>query len=382
MKYLSLLLLVLSLSFVEAKSQNVIVADNPQDETPCPGQFFHLRLDGSHPNYCFCTQNDWTVNGAFNGYGHSQILTATCSPMTVEVTGQACNAPCVGGNFYAVRTIFPKLVTDLGQITWSSGGNSGTGTFSLPCLIEPTVTLSLPEWTCPGSYQWSPLPSGWTLISGSLTSRTITIQGGCSSANTFSGTITSSCGSTNRAITINRHTTDPLPFNHLKPSQFCLNDNVSIVYGITIDNCPEPTYTYRFINCSGVHGSGGATVTFDQLGTATVCRTRITPCGSSNEICADFTVVSCKPATGFTKEEFEAEMEAYPNPASSYLNIFIPSIEGVTTVKVVDISGRVVQELEVLNTLTVDVSNLPNGVYFLQAATNSFLATKKIEINR
>jgi hypothetical protein len=65
-------------------------------------------------------------------------------------------------------------------------------------------------------------------------------------------------------------------------------------------------------------------------------------------------------------EENVAKVLVYPNPASDYLII---STEGNYTVKMLNLSGQIVSEKQVAETVRIDVKDLPNGIYFIQIAT-------------
>lgn len=69
-------------------------------------------------------------------------------------------------------------------------------------------------------------------------------------------------------------------------------------------------------------------------------------------------------ATGLSEAETILPLQAYPNPASSNI-YFNPQLE-LNTIKLMDISGKVILETDENN--PIDVSNLANGLYVLMAS--------------
>jgi hypothetical protein len=76
----------------------------------------------------------------------------------------------------------------------------------------------------------------------------------------------------------------------------------------------------------------------------------------------------------------------YPNPAQNELNVQFEGINGKASLKIVDITGRVVMEKNVEVTLNqytgiLDISNLQSGMYQLTITTadNKTVSTKAIK---
>ena len=76
----------------------------------------------------------------------------------------------------------------------------------------------------------------------------------------------------------------------------------------------------------------------------------------------------------------------YPNPAANMLTVSTPELQGEYTLNIVNTLGAEVFSTVVnqnnSNTITVDVSELSNGVYFVSLKTESNTTMKKIMINR
>jgi hypothetical protein len=74
-----------------------------------------------------------------------------------------------------------------------------------------------------------------------------------------------------------------------------------------------------------------------------------------------------------TNFEFK-KISLYPNPTNSVLNI--QTLEQIKTVTITDISGRV-SSFKALDTKTIDVSSLPNGIYFVAIQTDNGTVREK-----
>lgn len=93
---------------------------------------------------------------------------------------------------------------------------------------------------------------------------------------------------------------------------------------------------------------------------------------SGNHGAKDWWVVklSSDPAVG-TKNLFTktGDLEIFPNPASTSINLKIQLEYSTFNIVISDLLGRKIRSETMLNAENVDVSQLPNGYYFIQAAT-------------
>jgi len=79
------------------------------------------------------------------------------------------------------------------------------------------------------------------------------------------------------------------------------------------------------------------------------------------------------------QEEEYFEFKVYPNPASDILNIQIPSANEFTTLRVYDILGKKVLELDITETSKqLDISSMSSGVYMMSIQSNESSATFKL----
>lgn len=72
-----------------------------------------------------------------------------------------------------------------------------------------------------------------------------------------------------------------------------------------------------------------------------------------------------EPPTGIENTEITA-IGIYPNPVVNTISISVQDAAIIKSIKIIDLAGTVVKNLHPEGTLTFDVSDLVNGMYFLQ----------------
>jgi hypothetical protein len=77
------------------------------------------------------------------------------------------------------------------------------------------------------------------------------------------------------------------------------------------------------------------------------------------------------------KWEEESEVVVYPNPTSGALHVTSDALH-VTDVEVFDVYGKRHALRVTSNEMTIDISDLPVGIYFMKIATDKGIITKKI----
>ena len=83
-----------------------------------------------------------------------------------------------------------------------------------------------------------------------------------------------------------------------------------------------------------------------------------------------------------------AEFGMYPNPAKDQLTVEVPlEKDADVAVSIMDVAGKVaVQQHHMMvkgdNRMTLDVSSLPNGVYFVQVRNGELAGTRKLVVNK
>ncbi len=73
------------------------------------------------------------------------------------------------------------------------------------------------------------------------------------------------------------------------------------------------------------------------------------------------------------------DFKIYPNPTDSSLSLELPETTDVQSIKIVDLTGKIVREEMYENGNKVHLGNLPSGVYFLNLfnSENQFIGRKK-----
>ncbi len=80
-------------------------------------------------------------------------------------------------------------------------------------------------------------------------------------------------------------------------------------------------------------------------------------------------------------EQLAQQFVAYPNPATSVLNIEFNKIDKTNTLKIIDLTGNVVYQTSTnLPKIGIDVSAFSAGIYFVQVSNNNLAKTSKITI--
>lgn len=93
---------------------------------------------------------------------------------------------------------------------------------------------------------------------------------------------------------------------------------------------------------------------------------------STTEGCTDSAMVIIEIADCAGLDDLEKEfISLYPNPTKSHVNLTFDKIKSSFTVLILDLEGRKVMESNFTNSknVSVELSNLPNGVYFLYVKT-------------
>jgi shikimate 5-dehydrogenase len=77
----------------------------------------------------------------------------------------------------------------------------------------------------------------------------------------------------------------------------------------------------------------------------------------------------------------ESEIEVFPNPANSYLNIQLPADVVLENIQLNDLNGKTLIEKNTLlerKKTVLDIKSIPNGTYLLQLQTDKGVVNKKV----
>jgi hypothetical protein len=82
--------------------------------------------------------------------------------------------------------------------------------------------------------------------------------------------------------------------------------------------------------------------------------------------------------TGIINVNSDYSLQLFPNPVSDILNGNISEYTGTTGLQVTSTTGQLfLQNITTQPNFTIDVSNLPPGVYFLQLTAHNSRVAKK-----
>ncbi len=83
---------------------------------------------------------------------------------------------------------------------------------------------------------------------------------------------------------------------------------------------------------------------------------------------------------GLDENSFSAQLNVYPNPTDGQISISFSDASQIQTLRILDINGRVVLELnkEVQSKIDIDLSNYHSGVYFVEVSNERGTVTRKI----
>lgn len=88
-----------------------------------------------------------------------------------------------------------------------------------------------------------------------------------------------------------------------------------------------------------------------------------------------------KSATGVAEGSNLTSIKLFPNPAKGVVNVLLPSNSGNSNVEISNTEGMVVKQLQLNNTVsTIDVSELPTGIYFVKIQMSSRTVIEKLII--
>ena len=140
----------------------------------------------------------------------------------------------------------------------------------------------------------------------------------------------------------------------------------------------EAGATYQWLTCPDYGVVDGATEQTFEPSEAGAYACMITIDGGCTDTteCVEFDFESID-------EEEALAVVLYPNPTNGQLNIQFIGLSEDATVAVLDIKGSVVMNLQtVKSTEIVDLSNVENGIYFVQIKTSESVLTKKVTVKK
>lgn len=400
-----------------ATSNAIVVTVNPSPTTPvitasgattfCNGG--NVTLTSSQSTGILWSNNATTpsINVISSGsydvtYTDANGCTATSFPTTVivnanpsapTITANGSTTFCTGdsvtlssnqatGNLWSTNETTQSITVMTSgsyDVTYTDANGcsatSNTTTVSVSNAPAPTITIQGNTALCPGetvtltssagnSYLWSNGP----------TTQSITV----STAGTYFVTVTNSnpCNGTGASSSVTV-TTLPAP-----TSSFTYNVPVVNQYQFTNTSSGGTIYAWDFGDASQSSAQNPAHVYFIS-GTYTVT---LTVTGANG--CSTTSTQVINANVGVTEQTLVNAMTLYPNPANDNMNIEL-SMNDNSEVQIMayNLSGQIlVNENKNLatgkTTLTYDVANWSNGIYFIRVTSGNTVNTMKVVISR
>ncbi|MCL2510981.1 MAG: M4 family metallopeptidase, partial [Bacteroidales bacterium] len=122
-------------------------------------------------------------------------------------------------------------------------------------------------------------------------------------------------------------------------------------------------------------GDKDPVVQFREAGTFSVRLKTINAGGFDIELKAKYIHVA--PKTAIAEQDIASQITIYPNPTSGEIQVTSYELQ-VTSVEIYDVMGRKQEIIFNFQLSTFNLTNLPNGIYFLQITTDKGIITKKI----
>ena len=277
---------------------------------------------------------------------------ATISGQTISAgaTSTALTFSCTATSYLMIPVSYHSIrvaYRPTGTTTWTPVANSGSYINYTIMDVMNDTDMVLFDSLHVGSH---------TIAAGSAITVSTSI-GNQSYTDNFSGTIQAVLinTTTGASFTIQQHTSEHINDNYDYATLTFTNSDVSVTPGVY---ALEIQHQYN--------GSGNFYTTSSDYYVNPILMT-----------------VTGGTATGVTPVTATSDVYVYPNPASDLINILIQGVD-VTALRMMDVQGRTVKILDAgkQTVITVPVSDLAAGVYFLEAETATGTITKKIVITK
>ncbi|MFM2155404.1 MAG: hypothetical protein RL516_153 [Bacteroidota bacterium] len=145
------------------------------------------------------------------------------------------------------------------------------------------------------------------------------------------------------------------------------------------NSCATSAWSYAWSFGDGTASAGvNPTHTFTASGTYTVCASTFDSLGNSFTWCEDIIV----PVVLGVNENNVSKISLFPNPAKD--NITINNLSGNESIQLSTVEGRIVNQIVNgdAQRVTMEVNELPNGVYIMTVTGNNVSVQEKVIINK
>lgn len=293
--------------------------------------------------------------------GGSVVLTSSAASGNVWSTNATTNAITVTtSGSYTVTVTDANSCSNTSAATVVNVSNSPAPTINASATQacsgdEVTLTASTAD-----TYNWS----------NGATTQSITVTS--SGSFTVTTTNTDACNGVGTSAATNvTFTTSPTA-----TAGFSTNGNV-----VTFTNTSQNATSYSWDFGDFTNSSAATPVhAFAVNGTYTVVLTAL------NGNCSDTTVLTVAITAGIDELAGIENLNIYPNPAAETINVDFTNSNASVELTLVDFTGRKVSQQTIYNqgsiSTTIDATNLSNGAYMLQFASNGNTSVKKVIIRK
>jgi hypothetical protein len=234
-----------------------------------------------------------------------------------------------------------------------------TGTSSNLCGLS-NVTYSVPLTANATSYNWT-VPAFASIVSGqgtnAITVNYANVSGSSGSVCVSAGNV---CGS-GAARCLTSITTLPLRPSVITGTATVCTGQQNISYSVVTQ--PGAVYTWTVpAGCSLVSGQGTGTVVINwgSVG-GSISVVASNSCGSATARTLSV-AINCR-----VSGTAEFDLTVYPNPARSFATVKLDGMQGVSTLTLTDITGKIISvQTMPENTIELNLSNLESGIYLVK----------------
>lgn len=354
------------------------------------GAQFFLNDEPSDPDFYNCDVQGGTAAFDINGnfYTGAYLNNINSDPLFVAPSGGSgtgfngttadwsllAASPCIdAGDKNAVYPATDKIgnlrisgcIIDMGAYEYQKGFSPPHFTQSPVICTGQTVIVGVHTYSINATYTD-------TLTSYQNCDSIVTTVLTVLPANTFSQTFTKCAG---QSVTVGAHTYTSS--NTYTDTLTSVNTCDSIVTTV-LTVLPANTFSQSITICSGQSVTVGVN-TYTVNGTFTDTLSAFNSCDSI-VITQLTTSITC--TTDIAENKTALDVSVYPNPTNGIFNLQMSSNE-IFGLKIYNVLGESVYE-QILTSPTVQInlSNQPNGLYFIQITTQQSILSRKITINK
>ncbi len=281
--------------------------------------------------------------------------------------------------------------------TNSNGTNSSSQVINVQSCIAPTASFAVASNPCNNVtfttsnsstgaptpvYAWSIAPAAGVVFAPSQNAVNPSLNVSIPGTYTLTMIASNASGTAQATQTINVADCTPV-VSFSVPAATCANIENPITTTVALTGATS--YTWSNVPNSGVFQinapGGNKTYSFSIPGTYTITLKASNASGTNQAV----QEVVVDPCVGLIENPSSSNnLDVFPNPTSSEFNVMLPNTKESYNVTLVNVLGTVVFETTTTKNsaskLNIEVSNQPNGIYFLNLQSKSGNYTRKIVI--